>query len=384
MGDSASALFELGQQKRMVSDLFYFGLTFETAPLVVREAIQPDAKQTKGLLRVLGDAARSRCVLTTCERLELYGHAPVCDVSCWIDLVSAWSAVPRATFARYAQFVHGSEVARHLLRVAAGLESRVLGEPHILGQVRDAYGMATTERSLDPILSGLCRAAIRTGKRVRHETQLNRTGRSIATLAVERVPRLLSARVGVVGSGKLARHVSDELSRRRAGKITIVARNELRAREIAAATGADVVPMSGLRDAMHHGDAVITCTSSDRFVVDEACFVDSPHAWRLLTLVDLSMPRNIDPALSRLAGVSLVDLDGLLACEQGHDADASAAVAIVEDELRRFESWRRERRAAPAIEAMCRRAQTNGTAQTRRQRRFLHERIMRVKQSVAS
>lgn len=367
----------------MVSDLFYFGLTFETAPLAVREVIQPERNQAKGLLRALGDAAPSRCVLATCERLELYAHTDVVDVSCWIDLVSAWSRVPRVTFARYAQVVDGSAVARHLLRVAAGLESRVLGEPHILGQVRDAYLTATTERSLDPILSGLCRAAIRTGKRVRHETQLNRTGRSIATLAVERVGRVAAAQVVVVGSGKLARNVSDELSRRRAGKITIVARNVARAREIAGASGADVLPMSGLGDAMRQADAVITCTSSDRFVVDEACVVDVRQSSRLLTLIDLSMPRNVDPALGRLPGVTLVDLDGLLACEHGHDADASAAAAIVEHELRRFESWRRERRAAPAIAAMCRRAQIDGTAQTRRQRRFLHERIMRVKHLVA-
>jgi len=368
----------------MVSDLFYFGLTFETAPLAVREAIQPEPSQTQVLLRALADAAPSRCVLTTCERLELYAHTDIANVSCWIDLVSAWSGVPRATFARYAQVVHGSNVARHLLRVAAGLESRVLGEPHILGQVRDAYLSATTERSLDAILSGLCRSAIRTGKRVRHETQLNRTGRSIATLAVERVPRLKAAHVVVVGSGKLARNVSDELSRRRAGKITMVARNELRAREIAGATGADVVPMSGLGDAIRHADAVITCTSSDRFVVDDSCVVDVRQASRSLTLIDLSMPRNVDPALSRLPGVTLADLDGLLACERGHDADASAAITIVEDELQRFESWRRERRAAPAIAAMCRRAQIDGTAQTRRQRRFLHERIMRVKHLVAT
>jgi len=364
----------------MATGLLYLGLTYETAPLAVREAFRPDDQATKAILRRLASVAPGRCVLTTCERFELYAHADDADPIEWTNRVAGWFHVPAALLARHVYLVRGMPVASHLLRVAAGLESRVPGEPQILGQVRDAYMLATDERSLDPILSALCRAAIRTGKRVRHETALNRSGRSIATLAAERATRRSPAGVVVVGSGRLARDVTEELARRRVGSITLVARNEARAGRIAEAFHAGVEPMTRLRDVLLGAGAAVTCTSSSRFVIDTKALRGRRSG--PLELIDLSMPRNVDPDARLLPDVTLSDLDGLLSGDRGCHADATAATGIVSDELRRFRVWWSGRRAIPQIRALYHRAQSQGGARTRRERQALHERIVRAKQSV--
>jgi len=363
------------------AQLFYLGLTHHSAPLAIRENVRPDHEKQRTMLSRLANIAEGRMVLSTCERFEVYATTAHTGIADWVGLLSHWFHLPVGLLERHVRTNLGSAVARHLLRVAAGLESRILGEAQILGQVRDAFLQATQSRSLDADLSALGRAAIRTGKRVRTETSINSGARSIATIAVEHIARasepLRDRAVLILGSGKLAAVVGAELALRRAGRIVVVGRNVDRAAALAQQFGGVSLGMDQLAVAVAETDAVIACTSSPFHLVDASTI--GRNRVRPLCLVDLSVPRNIDPTVTQLSGVSLTDLEELPAGQSAREEGIAAAERIVQEELGRYNAWREERRVAPQIAQLIREARAGDA-----DKRALHERIVRLKAGVAA
>ena len=174
----------------MTDRLQYIGITHESAPLAIRESLRPDQGQRRAILERLAEVATGRLVLSTCERFELYAMSARTDTATWVRLLANWFHLPAALVSRHVQTLQGSGAARHFLRVAAGLESRIVGEVQILGQTRDAFLLAQSAGSLDAHLNALGRAAIRAGKRVRSETTLNAEARSIATITLDHLHRV--------------------------------------------------------------------------------------------------------------------------------------------------------------------------------------------------
>ncbi len=365
----------------MTAQLFYLGLTHYSAPLAIRENVRPDREKQRTMLARLANIAEGRMVLSTCERFEVYATTARTGIADWVGLLSHWFHLPVGLLERHLRTNLGSAVAQHLLRVAAGLESRIVGEAQILGQVRDAFLQATQSRSLDADLSALGRAAICTGKRVRTETSINSGARSIATIAVEHIARAsgpLGDRVVLIlGSGKLAAVVAAELALRRAGRIVVVGRNVHRAAALAQQFGDVSLGMDQLAVAVGETDAVIACTSSPFHLVDASTI--GRNRLRPLCVVDLSVPRNIDPTVTQLSGVSLIHLDELLAGQSAREEGIAAADRIVQEELGRYNAWREERRVAPQIAQLIREARAGGA-----DKRALHERIVRLKAGVAA
>jgi len=397
----------------MNRQLFYIGITHRTTPLCVRESLRPDGEKQRTMLSRLTNIADGRMVLSTCERFEVYASTPRTEAAEWIELLSQWFHLPIGVLARFARTLVGPATAEHLLRVAAGLESRIVGEAQILGQVRDAFLQATQARALDPDLSALGRAAIRTGKRVRHETLINSGARSIATLAVEHIARKLeldpfacsdpaslppyqggikggSGRssstapsfvsfnertVLVLGSGKLAGVVAAELARRRTGSIIVVGRNVERAAAVAQDVHGVSLGMDQLTVALENSDALIACTSSPSHIVDSST-VGRGRA-KPLCLVDLSVPRNIDSAVTQLGGVDLMHLDELVEEQSARIEGISAAGRIVEEELARYNAWHEHRGVAPLIAQLVREGRGED-------KQALHTRIVRLKTGVAA
>ncbi len=363
----------------MSGQLFYIGITHRTTPLSVRESLRPDDEKRRTMLSRLAGMADGRMVLSTCERFEVYATTPCTDAAEWIELLSQWFHLPIGVLARFARTQVGPAAAEHLLRVAAGLESRIVGEAQILGQVRDAFLQATQARALDPDLSTLGRAAIRTGKRVRHETLINCGARSIATIAVEHVARKLGPlndrTILILGSGKLAAVVAGELAHRSTGRLIVVGRNVDRAAAVAQDAHGDSLGMDQLAVALGNCDALIACTSSPFHLVDSST-IGRDRA-KLLCLVDLSVPRNIDPAVTQLGGVGLAHLDELVEGQSARKDGIAAAGRIVEEELARYNSWREERRVAPLIAQLVR----EGCGADKQ---ALHSRIVRLKAGVAA
>jgi glutamyl-tRNA reductase len=250
----------------------------------------------------------------------------------------------------------GVEACRRLMRVAGGLESQIVGEPHILGQARSAYGWAAARGAVGPMLHALCRGAICCGRRIRSETGINPSARSFASLAVsyavEHAGLLASRCVLVVGSGKLASDVCAALAGARARRVIVVGRNAERAGRVADQIGAECRGMARLAESIGEADVTIVCTASrERVVLESDARLASPGH----LMMDLSVPRNVTEGVGRMAGVRLASLDDLTS---GHPARREAVLSaegIVEEELGRYLRWlgaRRARRWVAAVEGL--------------------------------
>jgi len=369
-------------------ELFYLGLTHPNAPLNVREQLRTDRESQIALLSRLASLGEGRMVLATCERFEVYATMKHADANRCISFFAELCQLPAELVRQYARTLSESQAAGQLIRVAAGLESRILGERQILGQVRNAFQLALEQESLDAQLSMLARSAIRAGKRVRQETPLASGSRSIVTAAMDWLTDkhggLADRAVGVVGSGRLASLVAAEVALRRPRRMVIAGRNEARAAELASRFGTECARISTLANVVARADVVITCTASPSYLLDRT-MIGEDRANQLL-LMDLSVPRNVDPSVVQLQGVQLGHVDEIVA--YGLNAGACTGVVpgwdviqqaenIVSEELSAFLQWRRERHVAPMITELFR---DSGGASDKR---ALHARIIRLKAGVA-
>ncbi len=323
--------------------------------------------------RIRRDAeAAGVLVLRTCERFEVYAAAA--DAPGLVDALD----VPAGEIRALATMRHDSYVTEHLLRVTAGLESRILGEPQILAQVRTAYLSAVDGRRLSPVLSALGRAAICAGRRVRRETTLGRHQPSLPQRVAQSLADRLAGRpepvIAIIGTGALAVDVHRALHRAGLRRTRVVSREHARA--VAFAAGTSTVPFSldGLDDALAGADAVVACSAQNSFVLGPPSLAGL--AGRRLAVVDLAVPRSVDPLVAALPGVMLMTLDVLSRWQHVDGATVRDAERIIREECARFEAWRSARPAAARIAHALRDAESceHGAS-----RLLLHERIMRMK-----
>jgi glutamyl-tRNA reductase len=335
---------------------------------ILERAVVPETEMSKTLAS-LRDRSNllEVVVLSTCLRTELYAvverfHEGVADLQEHLA-ASVDMTVEQLTEQLTVHF--DDAVAEHLFEVASGLCSAVPGEHEILGQVRTAARLATAERAAGPVLTGLFDSAVKAGRRVRTETAIGRGSTSLSHLSVELVAdslgsRFNSARVVVVGAGTMASGVTDFLRSRglNGEDITVVNRTEQKADALATSFGGRSAGLGSLAGAMADADAVIVATSAPTPVVASESVLAALSARvgrRLmpLVIVDLSMPRNVDPSVVGLGGVQLHDLVALRALADrslaGRKAELDLAKAIVSDEVERYRSDSRARGAAPQV-----------------------------------
>ena len=333
------------------------GTSHREEPLARRERLRLGPTQAAVVAQRLAAQGLEAVALSTCGRTELY----VAGADVRTARRRAGDAVEELGTA--GTYSHEDErAARHLFRVAAGLDSLVTGESQILGQVREAHRLALDADASGRTLNRLFRQAVEAGKRVRTETELGRHPISIASVAVELVRRelgeLADLRVLVVGTGSTAQLVGLNLLHGGAGRFAIAGRTPARAAELALRLDADWVPLDALADEIARVDVVVSATSAHGYVVTRNDI--APRA-RPLLLVDLAVPRDIDPAVRSLDGCALRDVDEL------EDVAASSlamrlrevprAEAIAAEEAAAFAAWLRELAATPAIASLHRRAE---------------------------
>lgn len=288
----------------------------------------------------------------------------------------------------FVRILRGFEVARYLLGVAAGLESRIIGEPHVLGQVRQAYMTGLEQKTLGPILAALGRAAIHAGKRVRHETCINPTARSIVTVTIEALRQALGGlsqrNILIVGSGRLAGDLAAVLAYR-GTQLRFASRSRERAEALALRHQAPAGALDELPRLLAGAHAVIACSSATEFVLTRQTLeiAQTVDVATGMVVLDLSVPRNIDPAVRECRGVTLYHLDELLGREQVQRDGVAAGARIISEEAERFEQWRRERVVAPRIVELSRLVATQPCAGKETARR-LHRRIMGLKVEAAA
>ena len=348
-----------------------------TLPLLERLAIRPDqqGKAIAGL--VTRHNISEAVVLSTCNRTEIYAvaerfhgaYADIRDFLCDLAGLGPDELHPHL----YSQ--HDDAAVTHLFEVAAGLDSAVLGESEILGQVRSAWKLAQHEGGAKTTLNVLFRHAIETGKRARTETSIGRGTASVSHAAVEmateRLGSLVGRRVLVVGAGEMGEGIAAALLHAGANDIVVSNRTTQRAEELATRFGGRVVPFADLPTALSEADVVLTCTGADGTLIDFDLLKSArDHSTSPLLIVDIAVPRDVAPEVTRLANVTLLNLDHLrdwagralvLRAEEAHRVDA-----IVSEEVERFGVEATARQAAPLVAQLRQHAEAIRSAEIER------------------
>lgn len=326
-------------------------------PLAIREQLTLTTSQQSAWLTQ--HAADEAVIVSTCNRLELYAFTTARRMnSLWADLLRQRDLTP-AAIDRYAVTLSGPDVARHLFRVSCGLESMALGEPQILGQVTTAYHHAHDHKAARTMLSMLFRSAIHAAKRARTETDIGFGSASVSALGITRAEQtagpLTERNVLIIGAGEMAQIIVKALAQRGVQRITILSRTFDRAHDLAQQWGAAARPITDLKQVMTEADVLFT-TSSAPFTVLTLGDVEPVMALRVqrpLCIIDIAMPRDVDPAVAGLPHVCLHDLDDLQnvieASLDTRHANVPAVERIIQEELDEFWANFQARAVVPTI-----------------------------------
>ncbi len=329
--------------------LISLGLTHHTAPLEVREVLAlPPATLSESLRRLAQRGVRDAVILSTCNRFEVYARrVPESEL---LRLMSETLAIPLSSFAPWVQTWRAVDAVSHLFHVAAGLDSQVLGESEVLGQVKRAWELSREEGLSARFMNALFRAALTTGKRVRTETELGVRPISLGTLAVRQAsavrPDLTDCQIAVLGAGVMGRRILRELQSGPSLPLWWFTRDPSRLRSDTDIR-AEVQPASELQARLHEIDVLFCATESASPVLDLTALDASgaPRPNHPLLIIDLGMPRNVDPGIMQHPGVTLLDLDGLQTLADEHresrQAEVPAAARLIEADLATFvDRWR--------------------------------------------
>ena len=346
----------------MTGELLALGASHKTAPLPLREKL---ALPTGRAARVLGELTDHERVheavaLFTCNRTELY---LVTD-----DALEAENAT-LAILSRQAELrptellgslysLRGREAVEHLFSVTAGLDSMIVGEHEIQGQVKRAYEMALVEGVSGPVSNRLFRDALAAGKRARTETGIARSNVSISTVAVQ----LADRRVLVIGAGENAELTARALRDRGVQTLFVANRRYDRALGLAQKFGGRAVTFEEMPRELETADIVVTSTGAPHQIVgrEELEFVAAARMGRPLVMIDLAVPRDIEPSVRDCPGIALYDMDDLQRAVarnlDAREAEAAEAVVLVREDVERFEEWVASLDVVPTISALRRRA----------------------------
>jgi glutamyl-tRNA reductase len=346
-------------------ELSLIGVSHHTAPVDVRERVAFEPETAAELARSLaGDEGEAVC-LSTCNRTELYVAGPGAERRA-VELLSE-----EAEGVLYRR--RDDEAARHLFRVAAGLDSQVRGETEILGQVRAAYALGAP----GPLLDRLFREALRVGRKVRVQSPVGDSAASAAAAAAVLAERVLGdltdREVLVVGAGEIGSRAAARLAARGATIASVANRGEERRERLAARYGARAVGLEGVVDALADVDVVVSATGSSSIVIG-AADVEAALAARErrpLLLVDLAVPRDVDPEVGSLPYAFLYDVDDLGETVGAGEDAATRAEEIVAEEAERFRAWQASRGVVPAIAALRGRAEAIRASELARAERRL-------------
>ena len=347
--------------------LLLIGISHRTAPVELRERVDFQVRGVAGALRALAErgSAREAVVVSTCNRAELY---VACDEAATtrqdlVRFVSEYNGVPAAEVAPHIYEVVDLEVARHLFRVAAGLDSLVMGEPQILGQVKDAHTVASDTHTAGPVLNRLFHTSFAVGKRVRSETGVGSGAVSISYAAVALARKifgdLTNRSVAVIGAGEMGKLTALHMKAQSVQHITIVSRTMAHAARTAEAIGgASAAPWEELDAVLSASDIVITATGAAAPILTKAHIeaVMRPRRNRPLFIIDIAMPRDVEAQAGEIEQVFLYNIDDLQSTVRENMArrasEVSRAESIVREEVDKFGVWFRSRGVIPTVVAL--------------------------------
>jgi glutamyl-tRNA reductase len=349
-----------------VSELLAIGLSHKTAPVEVRERLALPAARASEFMRDLRGAAEvhETVALSTCHRTELYLVVgdPVEAESSVLTMLARQAGIRPTELTGVIYSHRNCDAARHLYRVVSGLDSMLIGEAEIQGQVKRAYDAALAGDTTGPLTNRLFRAALETGKRVRSETavgegQLSLPGAAVA-LAKERLGAIQGASVVIIGTGESSELTARALADSGAAPVFVANRRRDRALSLARRYRGTSVALDELPEALLRADIVVAATASPHLLLEvrEVADVMRARGGRALLLIDLAVPRDIDAACAGLEGVSLYDIDDLQAVANRNrkvrQAEARRAEGIIEEEIQRFAVWLGALEVLPTLAAL--------------------------------
>jgi len=337
------------------------GLSHRTASLETRERFAFEGEALHEALEWLRERGAEECaILSTCNRTEIYACTSHDDLL--IQFLHEWEGLPQGALTPYLYVKRGEEAVEHLFRVAAGLDSQVLGESEILAQVKQAWEKAREADSTGVLLNSLFQRAVAVGKRVRAETALGRQAVSLGSLAVraaiEHKPDIGNAVIIVIGTGTMGRRVVKELAEYRPKSLYILSHTFAYASALASDSGATPLALGALQQVLPEADIIFTATTAPHPILDTTCLspLQDNRQNRPLLVLDLGVPRNTDPAVRLLPFVKLYDLEDLKALSEAHyrarAQEVPAALRIIHEEMNDYLSWWQTRGAAPLIAAL--------------------------------
>jgi glutamyl-tRNA reductase len=349
-----------------VSEVLCLGISHKTAPVAVRERL---ALTDTGAADFLRECARlpavdEAAVISTCNRTELYlvSPNPVAAESAVLGLLATRADIRPTELAEVIYSPRNCDAATHLYRVAAGLDSMIVGEAEVQGQVRRAHELARETGTSGPMLNRLFGAALQTGKRVRSETAISVGRASVSSVAVQLAEEVLGdlreRHVVVIGAGETSELTARALAEQGVATVFLANRRADRARSIAQRFGGEVVSLHDLPEQLLRADIVVSSTASPHPIVGamELEEVMAERRGRPLLLIDIAVPRDIDPACGDLDDVTLYDIDDLQSVVaralSSRASEAGVAEAIIDDEIQRFARWMGQQDVRPTIGAL--------------------------------
>ncbi len=349
--------------------LVVVGLNHETAPveLLERVAVSP-AGLPKALHALAGSETMAEVVvLSTCNRTEIYAHCTLFHptVQTAHDFLTDLSGLPPDDLAGRCYTYYDDAAVSHLFGVAAGIDSMIVGEGEILGQVREAWQVAAGEGHAGPLLARSFRHAVEVGKRARTETNIGRHAASVSSaavaLAAERLGTLANRRVLVLGAGEVSEGMTVALAGAGVAGVTVANRTRAKAASLARRVDGEAIALDELVDALCDADVLLTSTSSDGVLLERADVEDvmARRGDRALLIVDVAVPRDVDPGVGQVFGVDLLDMDDLKAFAEQSLALRRLEVGRVRDiiarELDRYRVDSLVREVAPLVAQLHRR-----------------------------
>ncbi|GAB4539728.1 MAG: glutamyl-tRNA reductase [Thermodesulfovibrionia bacterium] len=352
-------------------EILVVGLNHKTAPVEVRERLAFDGKRIIDALMLLkGSRIVKECIiLSTCNRVEIYAGVSERDEGSEFikGFISDFHKIPRETLETSLYVYHGMDAVRHIFRVSSSLDSMIVGEPQILGQVKDAFSLSLKNRATGIVLNRLMEKASSVAKRIRTETRVAESAVSISFAAVELAKKIfgeLSRKsFMLIGAGEMAELASRHLINNGVREVYVANRTYERAEELAREFDGKPIRFDDLLIELHHVDIVICSTGAPHYILmkQDIQRIMKQRRHKPMFIIDISVPRNIDPEINDIDNVYLYDIDDLQGVIeiniQERNREAQKAEEIVKSEVEAFFKWKSSLSAVPTIVALRDRAE---------------------------
>lgn len=347
-------------------NILVVGLNHKTAPIEVREKIAFDGPKLDEAIKMLknSDVVKENIILSTCNRVEIYAGVNELEagVESIKDFLSEFHTVPRDLLDKSLYIHKGQDAIRHMYRVASSLDSMVVGEPQILGQLKDAYDAALNNKTTGVFLNKLMRKSVSVAKRIRTETKIAENAVSISFAAVELAKKifddLATKSFMLIGAGEMAELAARHLINNGVKDVYVTNRTTARAEELAQEFRGKVILFDNFTLELRYADIVICSTGASDYVLnkEQMHVIMKERKQRPMFIIDISVPRNIDPEINDLDNVYLYDVDNLQGIVdtnvQERAREADKAEQIVDEEIGSFLKWTSSLSATPTIVAL--------------------------------